>query len=253
MGGISSSYACQNCCPDSFLRGFTRHDSFTGFPGDESLCEAMQQNEDCYGTLLEPFHVSAIWSSSNTSVMSLNTGGWAQAQTPGTATISAFWRAFVYTDGGSSGCESGLLHPFVETLCNVLNPQVIFKDVTWSTRTANFDLPLNDATLNLGGDRLTGLACGGEQFAINVTFYQPKFSTGCCRNATSNYVKLSADNDFQLVAEDYDEVGTTQGSVSITLRRRGEGKTNKVFVYVSGSYQDGTTWNGRGSVRLVCP
>jgi hypothetical protein len=120
VGGISSSYACQNCCPDSFLRGFTRHDSFTGFPGDESLCEAMQQNEDCYGTLLEPFHVSAIWSSSDTSVMSLNPGGWAQAEAPGTATVSAFWRAFIYTDGGSSGCESGLLHPSVETLCEIL-------------------------------------------------------------------------------------------------------------------------------------
>ncbi|HEX8458963.1 MAG TPA: hypothetical protein VF656_16840, partial [Pyrinomonadaceae bacterium] len=69
--GLATSYACQNCCPDSFLYGFTAHDTFTGLPGDEFLCEAMQQNQDCYGTVLEPFHVSANWTTSNTTVLSI--------------------------------------------------------------------------------------------------------------------------------------------------------------------------------------
>ncbi|HEX8459088.1 MAG TPA: Ig-like domain-containing protein, partial [Pyrinomonadaceae bacterium] len=72
------------------------------------------------GTVLEPFHVSANWTTSNTTVLSIDTNRIAHAQAEGTATISAFWRAFIYTDGGASGCESGLLHPYAETLCEVL-------------------------------------------------------------------------------------------------------------------------------------
>ncbi|HEX8459086.1 MAG TPA: hypothetical protein VF656_17465 [Pyrinomonadaceae bacterium] len=66
----------------------------------------MQQNQDCYGTVLEPFHVSANWTTSNTTVLSIDTNRIAHAQTEGTSTITAFWRAFIYTDGGASGCEA---------------------------------------------------------------------------------------------------------------------------------------------------
>ena len=251
--GIAISYACFNCCPDSFTRGSMVPDSITGFPGDETLCDAFQQDENCYGTPMEPFRVDPYWTSDNPGVATIADSGLATAQSEGSARLRGRWPAFIYVDTGSYGCESGLLHPVVNAVCNVLAPKVIFKDVTWSTKKADFDLPFNDATLNLGGDTLTALACGGEQFAINVTFYQPEFSTGCCGNGLTNFVKLSADNDFQLLAEDYEEVGTTQGTVSITLRRRGEGRTNKVLINVSGSYQNGTSWDGRGTVRLVCP
>ena len=107
MHALSSTYACANCCPDSFVRGFVAPDSITGFPGDQTLCDAMEVDENCYGALMEPFSVSAIWSSDNTGVATIESSGLATAQNVGSAQLRAQLRTFVYVDTGPFGCESG--------------------------------------------------------------------------------------------------------------------------------------------------
>ncbi|MGI9106676.1 MAG: hypothetical protein ACR2G4_10555 [Pyrinomonadaceae bacterium] len=71
-GGASSTYACFNCCPDSFLRDSMLPDSLTGFPGDQSQCDAMQQDQNCYGTPMEPYRVGATWTSDNVGMVMID-------------------------------------------------------------------------------------------------------------------------------------------------------------------------------------
>ena len=69
--GLASTYACFNCCPDSFTRSYMVPDSLTGFPGDQSQCDAMQQDQNCYGTPMEPYRVGATWTSDNAGVATI--------------------------------------------------------------------------------------------------------------------------------------------------------------------------------------
>ena len=108
--GMSSTYACANCCGDSFFDGFISPGEISGFPGTETLCDSMQQNENCYGTLLEPFRVSAIWSSSNTSVATIS-GGLETALNQGSATLSGRWHAIINFSEGAGRCESRRINP----------------------------------------------------------------------------------------------------------------------------------------------
>jgi hypothetical protein len=214
----------------------------------------VQQNEDCYGTLLEPFHVSAIWSSSNTSVMSLNTGGWAQAETPGTATISAFWRAFIYTDGGSSGCESGLLHPFVETLCNVREREVRFNEATyWTDVRASFSEISGPAiaVLDVGTSERKNLICGGDTQSFYVKFSLPRFNKEL--EPGISFARPLSSNQFVVTKWEFDSETSTSANMIITVRRTGGGTGRTISVKVAGEYQDGTFYDGYAHIRLICP
>jgi len=101
--GLASSYACVNCCPDSFLSGFIAPDSLTGFPGDQTLCDAVQQDANCYGAPMEPFSVEAFWASDNTAVATIDSSGLATAQAVGSAWLRTWWTAFTFVDAGPRG------------------------------------------------------------------------------------------------------------------------------------------------------
>jgi hypothetical protein len=102
-GGVSSSYACVNCCPDSFLRGLFAPGDITGFPGDQTLCDAVQQDANCYGAPMEPFSVKAFWASDNTAVATIDSSGLATAQAVGSAWLRTWWTAFTFVDAGPRG------------------------------------------------------------------------------------------------------------------------------------------------------
>lgn len=94
LKGMSSSYACVNCCPPSCAETWVNPGSVVGFPGDTTQFTAQQQNEDCFGNLMTPFTVgSPTWSSSNSSVASVS-GGLATALSAGTTNLGATWTAF---------------------------------------------------------------------------------------------------------------------------------------------------------------
>jgi len=153
---MSSSYACQNCCPDSFLYGFVTPGEISGFPGDQTLCAAMQQNETCYGTPLEPFSVFADWWSSNSSVATIDGGGLATAVNVGSARLQGQWVAERWLMalgefGQPVSCEVSPLGFIEEALCDVVQLRV---------RLLNSPVPDGES-----GDT-SGAVIAGQQFQM---------------------------------------------------------------------------------------
>jgi hypothetical protein len=118
---MSSSYACANCCPASFYDGWCDPASVVGLPGDTTQFRAWQQNEDCFGTLLEPFLRSAGWSSLDTAVATVSTGGLATAQDEGSTHIRAnFGTQYVWELlQPSHSCYRTSINPIADALCDV--------------------------------------------------------------------------------------------------------------------------------------
>jgi hypothetical protein len=85
---MSSNYACQNCCINDFVYGYVEPPSATGDVGGQQQFTAYAAKENCYTTAL-PARTSATWSSSNTSVVTIDSSGLATARGGGTATIQA--------------------------------------------------------------------------------------------------------------------------------------------------------------------
>jgi hypothetical protein len=74
-------------------------DPFTteGEVGSTKQFAAWEEYKDCYGNPLNPRSVSfASWSSSNTSVATVNSAGLATAVAPGTAQIQAIWQVVTW-------------------------------------------------------------------------------------------------------------------------------------------------------------
>jgi hypothetical protein len=119
IGGLSSSYACVDCCPASFYDGWCDPGSATGYPGETTQFIAVEQDQNCYGNLFEPFDVSASWSSQNTSVATVDSGGLATAQDEGSTLIRATWSTF---ERGETDCGTRPIDVVREALCDVLPP-----------------------------------------------------------------------------------------------------------------------------------
>ena len=246
--GLSMTSSCGTCCRDSFYDGWVSPDHVTGFPGDTTQFTAWQRNiATCSSYIYPPFNPTATWSSLAPTVASCD-GGQATAINPGAATIRAEWEATDF-----STCEAQPIDVLADALCDVRPPAVMFQKITWSTKSADFDFPSNSATLDLSGDRLTSAACGGQQFAINVTFRQPDNSAGCCHSPIDNFVKAIDGSQYVVVSSDFYENDTTSGEVSVTLKRTGEGTRNVISINVGGTYQSGDSWPGVGIVHLQCP
>ncbi|HXG65560.1 MAG TPA: Ig-like domain-containing protein, partial [Blastocatellia bacterium] len=119
--GLSSSYACQNCCGDSFYQGSCLPNPVIGIPGSTNQFRAEEQDKDCFGNLRTPFSVSpSSWSSDNTTVATINASGLATAQGPGSANITARWTAYVrYYGGYPAACITNTITPGASALCSV--------------------------------------------------------------------------------------------------------------------------------------
>lgn len=66
--GISSNYACMNCCPDSFANGWIDPGSVQGFVGDTTQFNGFEQTMSCYGTLSPPYNPFPSWDSTDWNV-----------------------------------------------------------------------------------------------------------------------------------------------------------------------------------------
>ena len=62
--GVSSNYACQNCCPDSFANAWVDPGAVQGFAGDTTQFAGFEQTMNCYGSLNAPFNPGPSWDSS---------------------------------------------------------------------------------------------------------------------------------------------------------------------------------------------
>ena len=110
--GISSNYACINCCGDNPDQSSFQvvPGSWTAFVNDSVYFTATVQYQDCYGGTSPPTDVyDAEWTSDNLEVADVGAGV-ALAQAPGTAHIKARWQTQRYYstgDGGGGGLDGG--------------------------------------------------------------------------------------------------------------------------------------------------
>jgi hypothetical protein len=120
--GVSSNYACQNCCPDSFDSGWVDPGGAFGFVGDWWSFQAREQTANCYGSLNAPFNPWPSWDSGNWDVCSCN-GGTGTGQLPGFATMQARWTAYEwgsFESGNPNECYERPIDVLAEALCEVL-------------------------------------------------------------------------------------------------------------------------------------
>ncbi len=168
--GVSSTYACVNCCPDSCAGTWLDPGSVTGFPGDTTQFTAFQQNEDCFRNPLTPFSRSAAWSSTDSSVATVDSTGFATAQDVGNTNIQGTWTAFLWDLEPNNTCTKTIIHPLAEALCDVLAVTFIDTSEVGGTNHADF----------FGGIPMTSLnitSCGGERFGIKIRFRFNDFNT----------------------------------------------------------------------------
>lgn len=105
--GLSSTYSCNNCCPDSYYSSSLDPNQIIILVDEVESPIARQFDRNCYGALLEPFIVtSGVWSSSDTSVATVSSSGQVECVAPGVATVKSEWNAPDWNPDGFGGCDA---------------------------------------------------------------------------------------------------------------------------------------------------
>ena len=126
LRGISSNYACQNCCGNSFYDGWLTPVQSTGFQGDLMQFIAMQQDANCYGQVYPPYQAGiASFTSSDLSICNpdWNTGT-TTGVGPGEALINAGWTADAWFMGFFGVCDYTPVDVLREAICDILARRV---------------------------------------------------------------------------------------------------------------------------------
>lgn len=124
--GISSNYACQNCCPDSFDSGWVDPGGGFGFVGDWWNFTAREQTANCYGSLMAPFSVWPSWESANGQVCSCD-GGQGIGHLPGLTYLQARWISYEwgsFESGNPNECYERPIEVLAEAFCEILARRV---------------------------------------------------------------------------------------------------------------------------------
>ena len=251
--GISSNYACQNCCPNSFFDGWVTPVQSTGFQGEQIQYIAMQQDGNCYGQVYPAYQAGTpFYTSSDLSICNpdFNTGTTTGAG-PGESIINATWMGDKWLFTPTGDCDYTPEEVVREALCEVLAVRFLKASEPGTSNSADFN-QFNSANLNTS-------SCSGLRFSIKATFQLPQFSAGCCNNPLTSFVKLSDDNKFEFAplpdGTIYDFFGDdSPPHVIVYLRRRANnaGTTDSVRIVVGGSYQSGESYTGQGTVHPIC-
>ena len=110
--GVSSNYACANCCPDNAANARVVP-STANKPVDQNQnFVAQQQLTTCYGSFSSYMDVYlSTWSSNDENIATVSVGS-ATAVAPGTATIRAEWHAEHYSLVNDAPPGPGGIEPF---------------------------------------------------------------------------------------------------------------------------------------------
>jgi hypothetical protein len=96
--GISTTYDCRNCCPDTFYDAANVPGTATTFPFDTTQFIATQRDINCYGVISAPFSLSPFdWISFNTGIATVDGNGFATAEDTGSTVIQAHWGVYTWT------------------------------------------------------------------------------------------------------------------------------------------------------------
>jgi len=117
--GISSNYACINCCGNSFYDGWVTP-GFSDFPGNQTQMMALQQDQNCYGQPYLPYAASASFNSFAPSICNSTFLGQTTGIAPGETSIQGAWTADSWFMGLNEQCEYTPAEVLRDALCNTL-------------------------------------------------------------------------------------------------------------------------------------
>jgi len=260
--GVSSNYACQNCCPDSFLQGWVSPGWDQGFIGDTGWWYAWEQAQNCCGSWQSPFHPSAGWSGSDFGICSCDGIGFGFMEAPGTSTISASWSSYrwgSFESGNPNECNSIEENVLADAICEVLFGSVDFTTVTFSNITANFN-QFGSATLNMGNASGGTTACtqsASNAFDIVVKFNLPSGAASISHPSVGTFVTDNSRQQWQYTSFSFENVSYSappHGDMRINLfRARPNAPKDSISLQIRGTYESGETWTGSATVHLACP
>lgn len=103
--GVSSTYDCRNCCPNSDIYSGNSIPGFvSAFPDDFYPFQAEMTTQNCYGSIISTFPVDVYnWLSSNYSVATIEGSGLATALSEGTAYFDAPVTSYRWRDVSGYG------------------------------------------------------------------------------------------------------------------------------------------------------
>jgi len=132
--GVSNNYACVSCCPDSYVSAKVEPETASVGVSGTVTYVAKEQRSTCNGQPAGWYTVGAAWSSLNTSVATVSSGGVATGVAAGTASIRATWTATSrFPIMGSCGSTQFTVNPTVPL--NVVQVKVKLADGTDITNT----------------------------------------------------------------------------------------------------------------------
>lgn len=123
--GLSSTYDCRNCCPNSYNDSWLVPFDFLAAVGTSETFLAQQQDVNCYGQVYPPYPGGVVsWNSTFPDVASVNFGGEARAWSMGTSMIQASWPADSWFEGLNELCEYTPVTVMEEAPMEVVQPTV---------------------------------------------------------------------------------------------------------------------------------
>jgi hypothetical protein len=120
--GVSSNYACQNCCPVSFDSGWVDPGGTDGFVGDWWTFHGREQTVNCYGSPNAPFDPWPSWDSADSNVCTCMSGI-GTGQLPGFTSIQAHWTSYEwgsFESGNPNECYERPIDVLAEALCQIV-------------------------------------------------------------------------------------------------------------------------------------
>jgi hypothetical protein len=247
--GLSSNYACQSCCTNSY------YDSFLSPAGADVEVDTLvnftvyQRDKDCYGVVSMPyprtfFDGPVTWSSSDTETATVNASGQATAIGAGETTIRATWTDYRY-DVRFAPCT---YYGEGQTSPNCYD--------------CNYALPVHpspSATLKVK-PKITGItpSRGLIGSTINVTITGRGFRSGQTSVNAGDGVtaSISSVSATQIQANFSIAADTAGGNRSVTVTSRSQtSNSNYFFVQIPRRLMfydiPGRTTNGKGPVVII--
>ena len=88
MHGIASTFACSNCCPNSYYDSYLTPGQMVFMVTGTAQYNAFERDQNCYGALLGAYNPSPMsWFTENSSIATVNTNGLAPGLSPGNTNV----------------------------------------------------------------------------------------------------------------------------------------------------------------------
>jgi hypothetical protein len=264
--GISMTAACSECCPDSWYNFWIDPDTVVGFAGDSGQFAAMQQNITCYGEILDPFQrFPGNFTSTDPSVASCDSSGFATALSPGITNIGASWTVLFwdYDPTGYGGCTRYNESANPDASCDVSDNAVFFKTARVSGTTVNFDG--HSAVLNLpAGQAFTENICQNpyQDFTVTIAFDLPSEATAASDSrSTARCIKGGPHRecDYFITSATLQNVDLSSspktGEMAILMNHKNSSGANvapSIAITIAGDYGTGA-FSSSGTLTINCP